>query len=47
MLCLKISLKLGKYIEENIPGVKVMYTRKTDKYVEFQDRADVANKNQG
>lgn len=43
---LKIALKAGKYIEDNIPGVKVLYTRKTDKYVEFQDRADVANKNQ-
>lgn len=43
---LKIALKLGKYIEENLPGVKVLYTRKTDKYIEFQDRADVANKNQ-
>ena len=42
---LKIALKVGKYIEENIPEVKVLYTRKTDKYVEFQDRADVANKN--
>ena len=43
---LKIALKLGKHIEENMPGVKVLFTRKTDKYVEFQDRADVANKNQ-
>ena len=43
---LKIALKVGKHIEENLPGVKVLYTRKTDKYVEFQDRADVANKNQ-
>jgi N-acetylmuramoyl-L-alanine amidase len=43
---LKIALKLGKYIETNLPEVKVLYTRKTDKYVEFQDRADVANKNQ-
>lgn len=42
---LKIALKLGKYIETNLPDVKVLYTRKTDKYVEFQDRADVANKN--
>ena len=42
---LKIALKLGKYIETNIPDVKVLYTRTTDKYVEFQDRADVANKN--
>jgi N-acetylmuramoyl-L-alanine amidase len=43
---LSIALKLGKYIETNIPGVKVLYTRKTDKYVEFQERADIANKNQ-
>lgn len=42
---LKIALKAGKYIEENIPGVNVLYTRKTDKYVDFQNRADVANKN--
>lgn len=42
---LKIALKTGKYIEENIPGVNVLYTRKTDKYVDFQNRADVANKN--
>lgn len=43
---LKIALKTGKYIEENLPDVKVLYTRKTDKYIEFQDRADLANKNQ-
>ncbi len=43
---LKIALKLGKHIKANFPGVKVLYTRKTDKYIEFQDRADVANKNQ-
>jgi N-acetylmuramoyl-L-alanine amidase len=42
---LKIALKAGKYIEDNIPGVNVLYTRKTDKYVDFQNRADVANKN--
>lgn len=42
---LNIALKTGKYIETNLPGIKVLYTRKTDKYVEFQDRSDVANKN--
>ncbi|MBX2899853.1 MAG: N-acetylmuramoyl-L-alanine amidase [Cyclobacteriaceae bacterium] len=42
---LKIALKAGKYIEENIPDVKVIYTRKTDKFIELQDRAGVANKN--
>jgi N-acetylmuramoyl-L-alanine amidase len=42
---LKIALKAGKYIETNLPEVNVLYTRKTDKYVDFQARADVANKN--
>src|SRR5690606_7659644 len=30
---LDISLKLGKYIEENFDGVKVIYTRYTDVFV--------------
>jgi N-acetylmuramoyl-L-alanine amidase len=42
---LKIALKLGKYIEENMPGVKVLYTRKTDTYIDFDVRAALANKN--
>src|SRR3712207_3116684 len=29
-ICLAISMKLGKMIEEQIPGVKVLYTRTTD-----------------
>jgi len=44
-IALKIALKLGKYIEENIPGVKVIYTRKTDKYLGLDERAAIANKN--
>jgi N-acetylmuramoyl-L-alanine amidase len=42
---LKIALKVGNYIEKNIPGVKVIYTRKTDKYLALDERADIANKN--
>jgi N-acetylmuramoyl-L-alanine amidase len=44
-VALKIALKLGKYIEENIAGVKVIYTRKTDKYLGLDERAAIANKN--
>jgi N-acetylmuramoyl-L-alanine amidase len=40
---LAIALKTGKYIEENIPGVKVVYTRKTDTFVELHRRAEIAN----
>jgi N-acetylmuramoyl-L-alanine amidase len=44
-IALKVSLKLGKYIEKNIPGVKVVYTRTTDKYLALDERAAIANKN--
>lgn len=43
-VALSISLKIGKYIEENIPGVKVVYTRKDDRYLELDERAAIANK---
>lgn len=44
-VALKIALKLGKYIEDSMPGVKVIYTRKTDKFIELDERAKIANKN--
>lgn len=44
-VALKIALKLGAYIEKNVPGVKVIYTRKEDKFVELAERANIANKN--
>ena len=42
---LSVALKLGAYIEENLPDVKVIYTRKTDKFVELSERAAIANRN--
>jgi N-acetylmuramoyl-L-alanine amidase len=44
-LALKIALKVGKHIEKNIPGVKVIYTRKDDTYLALDERAEIANKN--
>jgi N-acetylmuramoyl-L-alanine amidase len=44
-LALNIALKVGNYIEKNIPGVKVIYTRKDDRYLALDERADIANKN--
>lgn len=44
-VALKIALKLGNYIQKNIPGVKVIYTRKDDRYLALDERADIANKN--
>lgn len=49
-LNLKVALKLGALIEKEMPQVKVVYTRKTDKQFsesltqDLQARADIANK---
>ncbi|MBI3501249.1 MAG: N-acetylmuramoyl-L-alanine amidase [Bacteroidetes bacterium] len=43
-VALGIALKLGKYIEEKISDVKVIYTRSTDVFVELDERAAIANK---
>ena len=42
---LSVALKFGAYIEENLPDVKVIYTRTTDKFVELSERAAIANYN--
>lgn len=42
-VALSISLKLGKYLEDFYPDLNVIYTRKTDVFVELQDRAKIAN----
>ncbi len=42
-IVLDVALRTGKYIEENIEGVEVIYTRKTDKFVELHKRAQIAN----
>ena len=49
-LNLQIALKLGALIEKELPQLKVVYTRKTDKALgtdlatDLQARADIANK---
>jgi len=45
-ITLAIALKLGEYIKQNLPDVKVIYTRDTDKHVELRDRTRIANENQ-
>ncbi len=42
---LKVALAFGKYVERNMPNVKVIYTRKTDVFIPLIDRANIANKN--
>jgi N-acetylmuramoyl-L-alanine amidase len=40
---LSIALKLGKLIGDNLAGVKVVYTRKTDEFIELYKRGKIAN----
>ena len=44
-LNLAVALKFGNYITENLPDVKVVYTRTKDKFVELSERAAIANRN--
>ena len=43
-LTLKYALAFGRYVEDNSPDVRVVYTRKTDVFVTLAGRADIANK---
>ncbi len=44
-VALNVAMELGKQIKKNFPGVKIYYTRTTDKFVELQERAAIANRN--
>jgi N-acetylmuramoyl-L-alanine amidase len=43
-IALAVALKTGKYIEQYLPDVKVIYTRHTDRFIELYKRAQIANK---
>ncbi len=42
-IALAIALKTGEYITKYLPDVEVIYTRKTDVFVELYKRAKIAN----
>src|SRR5690606_36559235 len=42
---LSLALQVGKFINEILLGVEVIYTRKTVVFVELKDRANIANRN--
>jgi len=42
-ITLGVALKLGRLLEKNLKGVRVVYTRKTDSFIELYRRAQIAN----
>jgi len=42
-IALKVTLEIGKALAKN-PDIKVIYTRKTDVFIELHERANIANK---
>ena len=44
-IVLDVSLRLGKMIEQKYKDVKVVYTRKTDVFLELWERTQIANHN--
>ncbi len=44
-IVLSIALKVGNYIKNNFPDVKVIYTRSSDVFIPLNRRAEIANKN--
>lgn len=42
---LKVTLEVGRLLAANCPGIKVIYTRKTDVFIPLDRRANIANRN--
>ncbi len=43
-IALKLALGVGRRIQDSMPDTKVIYTRKTDVFVELIERAEIANR---
>jgi N-acetylmuramoyl-L-alanine amidase len=42
-LCLDVALRLGKMIQERLPGAEVVYTRSDDTFIPLEERTAIAN----
>src|SRR6266478_1065140 len=42
-LCLDVALRLGKIIQQRLPGADVIYTRSDDSVVPLEERTNIAN----
>jgi N-acetylmuramoyl-L-alanine amidase len=42
-LCLDVALRLGKIVEQKLPGAEVVYTRSDDTFIPLEERTNIAN----
>jgi len=42
-LCLDVALRLGKIIQQRLPGADVVYTRSDDMFIPLEERTSIAN----
>jgi N-acetylmuramoyl-L-alanine amidase len=42
-LCLDVALRLGKIVQQRLPGAEVVYTRTDDTFIPLEDRTRIAN----
>lgn len=42
-LCLDVALRLGKMIQDRLPGAEVIYTRRDDTFIPLEERTAIAN----
>lgn len=44
-ITLSIALKFGQLLQQNFPSLKIIYTRKSDEFIEVRDRTAIAHNN--
>jgi N-acetylmuramoyl-L-alanine amidase len=42
-LCLDVALRVGKLIQQKLPGAEVVYTREDDTFIPLEHRTEIAN----
>ncbi len=42
-LCLDVALRLGKIVQQRLPGADIVYTRSDDTFIPLEERTNIAN----